>query len=147
MRLKSFLFFLSGIFLGVAGFVWFQIGGISPPADQDTTRIEVAITQLKPKDQWLNEVHFQVVPLDGVRSVRHYFIILMTPPPGGIKASTVASSLIDLTSSINSEGVQPFEISPQDFGIGRDQPVLRFIEGGISLDHSNQKLYVSSSLY
>jgi hypothetical protein len=141
-----FLSFFLGILLGVGGFIWFQIGGITPPASQDTTRIEVGIGPLKPEDEWLDKVHFQIVPLSDVRSVHQYFIILMTPPAGGIQAPANANAEIDLTSSTDST-VQPFGINRTDFGVRGDQPVLKFIEGGISLGHNNQKLAISSGQF
>src|ERR1700677_1034997 len=88
-----FFSFLLGATLGVGGLVWYQIGGIVPPAPQDTARMEVSIAKLDPDDQWLQKVHFQVVPLGDVRSVYQYFIILMTPPGGGVQAPANASAV------------------------------------------------------
>ena len=146
MQITCFLSFLLGVLLGVGGFAWFQIGGITPPALQDTARIEVSIAKLKQEDRWLDKVHFQVVPMSDVRSIHQYFIILMTPPPGGIQAPTNASAEINLTSSAD-PNVQPFGISRADFGVRGDQPVLKFIEGGISLGHNDQHLMISSGTY
>jgi hypothetical protein len=139
-----FFSFLLGVALGVGGFIWFQIGGIVPPAPQDTTRMEVSISKLAPDDQWLQKVHFQVVPLSDVRSVYQYYLILMTPPDGGVQAPAKATSVMYLTSSTDNV-VQPFGVSCDDFGRRGDQPVLKLIEGGISLRDDNTHLEINSS--
>lgn len=143
--------FVLGALVGVSGFFWEMLGGIAPPPSQETARIEVGIATLKPADQWLERVHFQVIPLDGVKSLNGYAILLMTPPPGGVHPISGSDTTLDLTASkaywttVESpgrtysfpEGIQPITIGGQDFGPRGDQPVLKFIDEEFRTDRSS----------
>jgi hypothetical protein len=134
--------FLLGVVFGVGGYAWHEIGGIVPPADQETSRIEVSLGNLKPENQWLEKAHFQVVPLVGVKSPHDYFMILVTPPSGGVQVTLFSDVWLYLTSSGDST-VQPFELNKADFGPNGDQPALKFIEGGITAGRGDAQLKVS----
>jgi hypothetical protein len=162
MPFPKTLCFVFGVLVGVAGFFWSMLGGIAPPSPQETSRIEVGIAKLKPEDQWLEKVHFQIVPLNGVRSLSGYAILLMTPPPGGVHPPTASGTTLDLTASTAfwttiqtsgsysfPEGIQPIGIGGGDFGANGDQPVLKFIDEEFRTDrssyyHQGQRLMIGS---
>jgi hypothetical protein len=146
---KTYSFAL-GVFVGIAGFFWVAIGGFTSPVSQETARIEVLTAHLKPKDQWLEKVHFQLIPLDGVRSAHGYAILLMTPPPGGLSAGTNATTRLELTTQ--RDGGQPIEIESMDFGPNGDQPAIKFIDemfrpNANNYYHQTQHLWIGSSQY
>jgi hypothetical protein len=130
---------------------------IAPPAPQKTTRIEVGIAQLKPEDQWLQKVHFQVIPLDGVKSAHKYAILLLTPPAEGVHSAAGSIASLDLTASTAfwtaaahtpgshsfPEGIQPTQIGRNDFGPNGDQVVVKFFDG--YQYNSSQRLLIGSS--
>jgi hypothetical protein len=157
------LYFGSGALIAAVVFFWIAIGGIAPPAPQETTRIEVNIARLKPEDQWLEKVHFQIIPLDGVRSLSGYAILLATPPPSGVHPAAYVKATLDLTASKDfwttvevpgrtysfPEGIQPIGIESTDFGHNGDQSVVKFIDEEVRFDksyyRSSQPLFIGSS--
>jgi len=158
------LCFISGVLIATAVFFWIASGALVPPASQETSRIDVSITELKPADRWLERVRFQIIPLDGVRSFSGYAILLMTPPPGGVHPPPNSKATLDLTASKAywstveapgrtysfPEGIQPIGIESGDFGVNGDQPALKFIDEEARFDRSNyynssQPLWIGSS--
>ena len=113
--------------------------------------MEVLVNQLKPADQWLKNVHFQVIPLEGVKSLSNYAILLMTPPAGGVHAPADRECILDLVSAGNA-GIQPIIIEPTDFGAKGDRPVIKFIDEQFRPNradsyHVGQKLSIGSDTY
>jgi hypothetical protein len=163
MVFPKLLSFALGVLVGVAGCFWVMLGGIAPPSPQETARIDVSIATLKPEDQWLQKVHFQIIPLEGVKSLNGYAMLLMTPPPGGVHPSPNSTTSLDLTASAAywttvetsgrsysyPEGIQPIGIESEDFGPNGDQPVLKFIDEEARTDrssyyHQGQHLMIGS---
>ena len=163
MPFPKVLSFVFGVLVGVGGFFWAMLGGIAPPSPQDVAQIDVSIAKLKPEDQWLENVHFQIIPLEGVKSLNGYAILLMTPPPEGVHPAAGSQATLDLTASAAfwttvetaghtysyPEGIQPVVIEGEDFGTKGDQPVLKFIDEEFRTDrssyyHQGQRLMIGS---
>jgi hypothetical protein len=161
MPLRNILIFSAGTIAGAA-VMFIVLTPDVPPAPQETTKIEVNVFQLTPKDQWLEKVRFQIIPLDGVDSRHKYAVLVLTPPPGGIHVQNTSSAVLDLAPATkiftedNSPGihdfpggVQPIQIESSDFGANGDEVVVKFIDELIRTDKSyyqpSQHLWIGSA--